>query len=58
MKIRSTVFWPEREVMANDIIDTAAEGAKCTEAEAKERIAAGLAVEHVDAPIEAEAEAK
>ena len=43
MKIRSSVFWPEHDppVMANDVIEL-------PDDEAKARIAAGLAEEHVD----------
>ena len=45
MRIRSTVFWPERDAKANDVIDV-------PDDEAKARIAAGLAVEHTDVPAE------
>jgi hypothetical protein len=41
MKIRSTVFWPERDVKADEVIDL-------PEDVAKARIKEGFAVEHVE----------
>lgn len=56
MKFRSTVFWPEKEIGANEIVDTAAADTKATEDEMKARVAQGFAVEHKEpepAPAEA-----
>ena len=50
MKIRSTVFWPEKEANANDVLDL-------PDAEAQARIDEGFAVAHVEPEAEAEAEA-
>ena len=41
MKIRSTVFWPEKDVVCNQIVDL-------PDDEAKARIDAGFAVAHVE----------
>ena len=43
MKIRSSVFWPERDVVANQVLEL-------PDDEAKARIAAGLAEEVESAP--------
>ena len=43
MKIRSTVFWPEKDIECNQVVDL-------PDDEAKERIALGFAVEHVEPP--------
>lgn len=51
MKIRSTVFWPEQGVAANEVVDL-------PDAEAQARIDEGFAVPHVEDAPEAPAPAE
>ena len=50
MKIRSTVFWPEQEILANQVVDLPDDVARA-------RIEQGLAVEHVEPAPEPESTA-
>lgn len=53
MKYRNTVFWPEKNIGANEEVDPADAGAKATAEEMVARVKEGFAVElELEAPAE------